>query len=71
MADTVGKPADQAKAEADSSQPLQGRDEVGRRNGPAERRPPPRRSESVADKRSLAVAVPFYALMAFLNRRRR
>jgi hypothetical protein len=76
MADTLGKPADQAKAEHDSSQPMRSRSEVGRvdgsaaeRNREARRRELPSRPPSIADKQSFALAVPFYALMAYLRHR--
>jgi hypothetical protein len=70
MADTVGKPADQARADKDSRSPMPSRSEVGadepnqevhRRAGAAPNR--------IAEKRSVALAVPFYAVMAYLRRR--
>ena len=74
MADTVGKPADQAAAEKDSSKPMRPRSEVGQGKdaNQVDAAPPrdARRGDSIANKRSVAIALPFYALMAFLKRRK-
>ena len=71
MADTVGKPANQTKAERDSSKPMRSRSQTGTREPEGDddvgRQAVPR--NTVADKRSIALAVPFYALMAYLRRR--
>jgi membrane protein len=73
MADTVGKAASQVDASAEASKPLASRHEVGKkkhRDRRASQRQTTPQSRSVADKRSLAVALPFYALLTFLKRRK-
>ena len=71
MADTVGKPAEQARAEKDSRKPLPSRSEVGADNTDGSEAQPQAGAgrNRIAEKRSFALAVPFYALMAYLRRR--
>jgi membrane protein len=72
MADTIGKPAEQARAEKDSRKPLPSRSEVGADNTDGSEAQPQAGAgrNRIAEKRSVALAVPFYTLMAYLRRRR-
>lgn len=63
-----------SSGDADSSnarKPMPSRSDVGTDEGRSNRRPRPQSIDRIADKRSLAVAVPFYTLLAFLKRRNR
>jgi membrane protein len=69
MADRVAKSGDAEGSK--SGKPMPSRSEVGKKEGGSDQRPRPQSSDRITEKRSLAVAVPFYTLLAFLKRRNR